>query len=286
MRATITGPLGESTTFDATFSSGGVQPRMPRAGTLEAIRVGGRESSPSQTAAAAPVPSRKAVSSAIRSIMTPERHPNHVALVREALDAVHESGHEKEPPAIFALEVLGLRRVCQAILEVEAVALVEHLEDQAVLRHVDLHLHVRIVAFAVAAQDGIRERFAQGDGNIEAALARGIGKLRALLFDDLDDPLDVADVAGNLELERDVHAPGSERKRLADRRHAALAGAFAQKVSSARSFVSEIWKSVSSLVSSKSVFRSSFRLARRSSPPCSRIFFDSETSTPRPELSM
>src|SRR5687767_3311870 len=59
-----------------------------------------------------------------------------------------------------------------------------------------------------------------------------------------------------------------------------------QKLSRARSRVSAIWKSVSSFVSSKSVFRSSLRLARRSSPPCSRIFFESETRTPSPELSM
>src|SRR5438094_2195085 len=43
---------------------------------------------------------------------------------------------------------------------------------------------------------------------------------------------------------------------------------------------------VSSLVSSNSVCRSSFRPARRRSPPCSRIFFESDTSTPNPEESM
>src|SRR5204862_252273 len=46
-----------------------------------------------------------------------------------------------------------------------------------------------------------------------------------------------------------------------------------QKLSSARSRVSAIWKRVSSFVSSNSVLRSSFKFARRSSPPCSRIFF-------------
>src|SRR5437016_463758 len=44
--------------------------------------------------------------------------------------------------------------------------------------------------------------------------------------------------------------------------------------------------SVSSLVSSNSVWRSALRPASRSSPPCSRIFLDSETSTPSPEESM
>src|SRR5712692_11247846 len=45
-------------------------------------------------------------------------------------------------------------------------------------------------------------------------------------------------------------------------------------------------KSVSSLVSSNSVCRSALSPASRSSPPCSRIFFDSETKTPNPEESM
>src|SRR5467141_125735 len=44
--------------------------------------------------------------------------------------------------------------------------------------------------------------------------------------------------------------------------------------------------SVSSLVSSNSVWRSALRPASRSSPPCSRIFLESETSTPSPDESM
>src|SRR5882672_12426427 len=44
--------------------------------------------------------------------------------------------------------------------------------------------------------------------------------------------------------------------------------------------------SVSSLVSSNRVWRSALRPASRSSPPCSRIFLDNETSTPSPEESM
>src|SRR5206468_2251752 len=42
----------------------------------------------------------------------------------------------------------------------------------------------------------------------------------------------------------------------------------------------------SSLVSSNSVWRSALRPASRSSPPCSRIFFDSDTSTPSPDESI
>jgi hypothetical protein len=45
-------------------------------------------------------------------------------------------------------------------------------------------------------------------------------------------------------------------------------------------------KSASSFVRSNSVRRSAFRFARRSSAPRSRIFLDSEMSTPSPELSM
>src|SRR5690606_20679232 len=59
-----------------------------------------------------------------------------------------------------------------------------------------------------------------------------------------------------------------------------------QKEVRASSRVREIWKRVSSFVSSKSVLRSSFRFARRSSPPCSRIFFERLTRTPRPDESM
>src|SRR3989442_9904047 len=44
--------------------------------------------------------------------------------------------------------------------------------------------------------------------------------------------------------------------------------------------------SVSSFVSSNNVWRSALRPARRSSPPCSRIFFDSDTSTPSPDESI
>src|SRR6267154_4424659 len=43
---------------------------------------------------------------------------------------------------------------------------------------------------------------------------------------------------------------------------------------------------VSSFVSSKSVCRSALRPASRSSPPCSRIFLESETRTPSPDESM
>src|SRR5690242_16955653 len=101
---------------------------MPKAGTLEAMRVGGRDSSPSHTAAAAPVPSRKAVSSAIRSIMALERHPNHVALVRKSLDTIHQARHQKEAAAVLALEIARLGGIHQAVLEIEAETLVEHLE--------------------------------------------------------------------------------------------------------------------------------------------------------------
>src|SRR3569623_2117840 len=137
------------------FSSGGVQPRMPSAGMLEAIRVGGRDSSPSHTAAAAPVPSRKAVSSAIRSIISFERHPNHVALVRKPLDTIHEPRHQEQAPAVLALQIAWLGGIHQTILKIEAVTLVEHLEDQTLPCDVDLHLHVRASPLAIAAQDGI-----------------------------------------------------------------------------------------------------------------------------------
>src|SRR5258705_777175 len=59
-----------------------------------------------------------------------------------------------------------------------------------------------------------------------------------------------------------------------------------QNAASASSAVRVIANSVSSLVSSNSVWRSALRPASRSSPPCSRIFFDSDTSTPSPDESI
>ena len=58
---------------------------------------------------------------------------------------------------------------------------------------------------AVAAEDRVRERFGERDGDVQRQLARRVGKLRALPRDHLDDVLDVADVARDLELDGQAH---------------------------------------------------------------------------------
>ena len=68
----------------------------------------------------------------------------------------------------------------EALLEVEAASLIEHLEDEAILRDVHLHLHARVGALAVPAQDRVRERLAERDGDVQAALALRIRELRRI----------------------------------------------------------------------------------------------------------
>src|SRR5258705_12247145 len=59
-----------------------------------------------------------------------------------------------------------------------------------------------------------------------------------------------------------------------------------QNAASASSAVRVIANSVSSLVRSNSVGNTELTPASRRSPPCSRIFFDSDTSTPSPDESI
>src|ERR1051326_5385404 len=144
-----------------------------------------------------------------------------------------------------------------------------------------MHVLGRVVA--VAAQDGVRERLGERDRNVEHELALAVRELETLAAHQLDDVLDVADIVGNIDFDHPGRIPGVVATPAVGLGRSARVR---QKLFSARSRVSAIWNSVSSFVSSKSVFRSSLRFARRSSPPCSRIFLESETRTPRPELSM
>ena len=105
--------------------------------------------------------------------MARERHPNHVALVREALDPVHEPRHEKKPRPSSRSRFPGSVGSMQAFLEIEAESLVEHLENEALLRARRPHLHVRAGPLSIAAQDGVGERFGERDGNVEAGLPCG-----------------------------------------------------------------------------------------------------------------
>src|SRR5215467_13045322 len=137
---------------------------------------------------------------------------------------------------------------------------------------------------AVAAEDRVRQRFGQRDRNVEHQLALTVRELDALAAHELHDVLDVSNVVGDVEFD-DPRGVVAMVGRAAGRLDGTTVRV-CQKLFNARSRVSAIWNNVSSFVSSNSVLRSSLRFARRSSPPCSRIFFDSDTSTPNPELSM
>src|SRR5687767_3595860 len=196
-----------------------------------------------------------------------QREPDDVSLCLEPLDAVHQLVHEEKSATIFAENVLRSRRVGSHRGEVESRAFVHDVEDELVIVDHRANADVSRAVVPVAAQDGVRDRLRERNTHVQRAFVGRNGKLATLPGRELYHAFDVPDVAWYLDVESD-------------------AGLTHQKLSSARSRVSEIWKRVSSLVSSKSVCRSSFRLARRSSPPCSRIFFDNETRTPSPELSM
>src|SRR2546421_523843 len=111
-------------------------------------------------------------------------------------------------------------------------------------------------ATTILALDAAARRVDRTSGEVEASPLVG----------DLDDVVSLSSEAGGAF----PRAP----KRRAVRRWNPPARRLrsVQKLSSARSRVSAIWKSVSSFVSSNSVLRSSLRLASRNSPPCSRIF--------------
>ena len=69
------------------------------------------------------------------------RHPNHVALVREALDAVHQSGHEKESAPVLSLEVVGLGGTGEALVLAKPASFVEISENMPVQVDIVLDLH-------------------------------------------------------------------------------------------------------------------------------------------------
>src|SRR5262249_43934349 len=175
------------------------------------------------------------------------------------------------------------------------------------------HMNVFRWVVPVAAEDRVGYGFGERHRHVQRDLTRRVPHRLAFTTDEVADTLDERHIAGDFELDHadfrrrrragpvriegrghsvNHKTTGTGEKRLDDPRSCRCPSQVgkqfgpAQKLWSARSRVSAIWNSVSSLVSSNSVFRSSFRFASRSSPPCSRIFFDSETKTPRPELSM
>src|SRR5215213_6739611 len=57
----------------------------------------------------------------------------------EAFDAVHQRAHQKQPPAVLALDVVGTRRVPDVAVQVERLTLVLHVDDE--LPGVDFGAH-------------------------------------------------------------------------------------------------------------------------------------------------
>ena len=246
--------------------------------------------------------------------MRGERQPDDVAAGAarcvEALDAIHELAHEEQPAAVLALEVLRVGGVDGARVEVEAAALVRDFDDEP--RRVSTSARTwtclagssslpRRIAFesaSVSATGTLSMTGARCTRARHSRCARARRRARCSATSlGISTSSDDAKRRG-VGSRQDAASwrwsrMGARRGAARSRRRATVRGPpdggptpAVQKLCSARSRVSAIWKSVSSLVSSNSVLRSSLRFASRSSPPCSRIFFDSETSTPRPELSM
>src|SRR6266540_6977016 len=162
-----------------------------------------------------------------------ECQSDHIAAAVDVLDPIHQPMHQKETAAFLACDVL--RGWLHALFfHVEIGAFVGDVEDHGVIADDGAYPDVLAHSVGVAAEDGVRQRLRQGHGDVQGAFLRGQMQLATLTCRELDYLFYVFDVAGDLDIERD-------------------AGLGHQKLSSARSLVSEIWKSVSSLVSSKSV---------------------------------
>src|SRR5207249_5046285 len=116
--------------------------------------------------------------------------------------------------------------------------------------------------FAGAVADRVAEGFGERGAEVEVEAARREGPGGEAARHQLDG------IAHDPEIARDVE-PHFERGDVQAQGH--------QNAASASSAVLVIANSVSSFVSSNSVCRSSFNPARRSSPPCSRIFLESDT---------
>jgi hypothetical protein len=163
-----------------------------------------------------------------------DRKSYDVAVRLESLDTIHQLLHEEETATVFLLEILGQRRIGPCRGKVESRTFVGDVENDGVIAYGRANSYVLVFSLAVAAQYRVRDRFSEGDSNVQRAFTGWQMKLATLSRRELDYAFYVLDVAWDLDIERDVRLPH-------------------QKLSSARSRVSEIWKSVSSFVSSKSV---------------------------------
>jgi hypothetical protein len=133
-----------------------------------------------------------------------EREANDVVLPARLFHAVHELLHQEDAASLFALQMLRRSGVVHHRRHVEAGALIGYIEDERPIRNGGTQTDVLGGILVIAADDGVRERFAERDGNVERALARWELKILAHIRDQLDDSFDLVDVARNLDFNRDA----------------------------------------------------------------------------------
>lgn len=126
-----------------------------------------------------------------------------------SLDSIHQLSHEEQAAPVFAIEIVRRGRIGVRLIEVKTGALIANFHDESscIDFGADVNVFGRIVS--VAAQDGIRQCFAERDGHVEHDLPLGEIHDLALATDQLDDVLDEPDIARNVELDDpDVVAKG------------------------------------------------------------------------------
>src|SRR5690606_24517570 len=238
-----------------------------------------------------------------------EDHRDRVPLAVE-LDPVHELADQEDPAAVRASPVRRQRRIRERI-GIEAAPLVRHPHHHRVRGEVRFDQDTLVRVRSVPVQHRVRKRLAHPDTEIQTQAVTVETGLVATRHQVIDGAFDRSQIVGELQYEVRLHGrPGvtvhtrsgpSPARGAVPIEGAPLPGGpsiltldynvaarrkIDQKDFSASWRLAEIWKSVSSFVSSKRVRRSSLRFARRSSPPCSRIFFDRLTRTPSPDESM
>src|SRR5436305_1802155 len=87
-----------------------------------------------------------------------ERESADVAAARaedavEAFDTIHERAHEEQAAAVLALEVLGIGGVADVAVEVEGLAFVLHVDDEAERIHIGADADPLFRILVVGAQD-------------------------------------------------------------------------------------------------------------------------------------
>jgi hypothetical protein len=158
-----------------------------------------------------------------RALSSPDCQTDDVAVRLEPFDVVHQTLHQEKSATILMLDVF--RR---------GWTFVNDIEDHGIIAYGCTHTHALFMREAVTAKDRVRYGFGERDTDVERAFARRQLKLATLSRRELDYAVNVPNVAGDLDIESDVRVGH-------------------QKLSSARSRVSEIWKRVSSFVSSNRV---------------------------------